>query len=372
MIGSNTGYNYGDDSDIDVDVNLKDVTADEAFAIFKEHFFDSKKLTGTNNDINYYLNAEADWEEKLDVLKTGERGNAYSVLDDVWIVKQEDKIQIPFSYVANFTKIFMSGLDDKVQEYELSKLELDYYTKLEETDEVKDQIDGIKRDIESSLDSINFMAGMIHEMRKEGYNGDIQDSFIEAGRGNLSVQNMAYKVLEKMGYKEKISKYVKIRENLKQGIKDGKFMLEAKIDELAEGIKIEHEHKPTYDKISKYYEHMGKMPPEETVYEWIAKDHLAEFKQYYTYLIAMEEEMKAKMESKKDLLKVGELGQIFGTATKILKGLGIIKKEAKFTDTKSVGQEEEVLGEDTVILDDEATKHVIPTNELSELATTRG
>lgn len=70
------------------------------------------------------------------------------------------------------------------------------------------------------------------------------------------------------------------------------YIMSDRASQLKLGIKIESEHKKTYNKIKAYYESRGEMPPPEMVYQWIAEDHLDEFKTYYTALQAMEEELK--------------------------------------------------------------------------------
>jgi hypothetical protein len=66
--------------------------------------------------------------------------------------------------------------------------------------------------------------------------------------------------------------------------------------EFAWGVKTEREHKPTYEWLKKYIQsHGGKLPSETEFYAKIAEDHLREFSNYYTALMAMEEELqKAK------------------------------------------------------------------------------
>ena len=70
--------------------------------------------------------------------------------------------------------------------------------------------------------------------------------------------------------------------------------------ELDMGKEVEKEHDPTYDKIKKYYESYGDFPNKELVFMWIAKDHLQEFKDYYTRLAQMEKEAKAANNSGQD------------------------------------------------------------------------
>lgn len=68
-----------------------------------------------------------------------------------------------------------------------------------------------------------------------------------------------------------------------------------KASQLSIGTRIEAEHKDTLKFIKDYHEKHGKYPPEEEVYKQIARDHLSEFKDYYTRLIAMEKQAEKEM-----------------------------------------------------------------------------
>jgi sulfur relay (sulfurtransferase) DsrC/TusE family protein len=69
-----------------------------------------------------------------------------------------------------------------------------------------------------------------------------------------------------------------------------------KATELETGTKIESEHKDTMKFIKEYQKKYGKLPPAEEVYKSIAKDHLSEFKDYYTRLQQMEKQAEQDME----------------------------------------------------------------------------
>jgi len=71
------------------------------------------------------------------------------------------------------------------------------------------------------------------------------------------------------------------------------------IKQLAIGTKVEHEHKPTYNRIKKYLASKGTMPPLNTYAKWTAMDHLKEFDDYYEELAKMEK--KLKKEAQMDL-----------------------------------------------------------------------
>ena len=52
--------------------------------------------------------------------------------------------------------------------------------------------------------------------------------------------------------------------------------------ELKMGIKIESEHKDTYDFIKQFYKKHKRFPTQKEVYKKIAKDHIKEDPKYYT------------------------------------------------------------------------------------------
>ena len=54
--------------------------------------------------------------------------------------------------------------------------------------------------------------------------------------------------------------------------------------QLNQGVKIEQEHKSTYDLIKRYFIENKTMPPENTFYLSIAKDHIKEHPDYYSRL----------------------------------------------------------------------------------------
>ena len=54
--------------------------------------------------------------------------------------------------------------------------------------------------------------------------------------------------------------------------------------QLKMGIKIEREHKDTYNFIKEYFKKHKKMPTQKEVFTKIAKDHIEEKKDYYTKL----------------------------------------------------------------------------------------
>jgi sulfur relay (sulfurtransferase) DsrC/TusE family protein len=58
-----------------------------------------------------------------------------------------------------------------------------------------------------------------------------------------------------------------------------------KSNQLRLGIKIEGEHKPTYNYLKDYVTKHKHLPPQKLFYKQIAQNHLAENKNYYNKLI---------------------------------------------------------------------------------------
>lgn len=98
--------------------------------------------------------------------------------------------------------------------------------------------------------------------------------------------------MSKMDDKD-VSKWAK--EKLTEGKEES---FEYDNEQMAMGIEVEKEHKPTYEMIEDYYTKNQRMPPETNVYQAIAEDHLRdEHPKYYTYLMDAEELMKRDLEN---------------------------------------------------------------------------
>lgn len=79
------------------------------------------------------------------------------------------------------------------------------------------------------------------------------------------------------------------------------------VDELEMGIKVEMEHVATFKKIEEYYMKNKQMPSEKQMAEWVTRDHLKEFNDYYTRLKKMEGSQGLKESQVGDLyIQIGE------------------------------------------------------------------
>lgn len=209
IIGSSVGWQYTDSSDIDVSIET-DIPTETIKKIWKQ-------LPNGNllkkHPVNYYLTT--------DLKDVTDSENAYDVLKDTWVKKQnKDELSkhIPFGYVMEIAKFFMSGVDDRIQEYEADKVELDYLKVAGKDDglneEEKNKLISLKEnELKADLDAINVAHQMLKAFRWQAFQGNnptelMVDIKIKA---NDSINNLIYKMIEKMGYFDKLEKYENLR-----------------------------------------------------------------------------------------------------------------------------------------------------------------
>lgn len=212
IIGSSVGWQYTNTSDIDVSIET-DIEPAKIKQIWK--LLPNGQLL-KEHPVNYYLTS--------DLKDVSESENAYDVLKDVWVKKQnkEDiEKRVPFSYIMEITKFFLSGVDDRIQEYEADKVELDYLNSVSKDDGVDEQekqklIAQKETELKADLDSIYIAHLMLKGFRNQAFrDGHAADLIIDIkSKGNSSINNTIYKMVEKMGYFEKLEKYEKEREKL--------------------------------------------------------------------------------------------------------------------------------------------------------------
>lgn len=216
QIGSSSGFQYTDTSDIDVSVvtDLDEPTRQELVATLPN----GKLVDGTQMPINYYFNSPGNPFN----LKNAE--NCYDVLNGTWIKKvPSSKLVIPYSYLLELAKFFMNSLDLTFSQLERDKQEYlqDKALDPNEVDisekEKKEAMDKKIVDIKADLDSLRMgnhvIRGFLHEVYYE--NGEsavppfqLTITMPTVDDPRLSVNNLVYKILEKYGYRERIDKTI--------------------------------------------------------------------------------------------------------------------------------------------------------------------
>lgn len=213
IIGSSVGWQYTDVSDIDVSIetDIPETTIKQIWKLLPNGNLLNK------HPINYYLTT--------DLTDVNNSENAYDVLQDTWVKKQnkEDlKKHIPFSYVMEIAKFFLSGVDDRIQEYETDKIELDYLKAAGKDDGIEEQekaelIARKETELKADLDAINVAHQMLKAFRWQAFQGDNPTGLIIdiKTKANGSINNLIYKMtMDKMGYEEKLKKYEDLREKM--------------------------------------------------------------------------------------------------------------------------------------------------------------
>jgi len=211
MIGSSTGYQYSKTSDVDVNVQV-DVDAKELEDIWNI-LPNGNKLPGTEHPINYYLVTDDSAVKNADA--------SYNITNNEWIKKPvKDDYKVPYNYGLEIAKFFMYGIDNKIAELERDLEEIKMYKDYlndKDVDIDKDQLQATismkEMEIRADLDSLGMAHHLARSFRQEAFEDGYEPKFlitIETKSPNESLNNVIYKILERFGYFDKISKYDKL------------------------------------------------------------------------------------------------------------------------------------------------------------------
>jgi hypothetical protein len=204
FLGSNTGYQYSNGSDIDINIQL-DIT-DEKLMELATILPNGNLLTGTQHPINYYI-----VNKLMNISKM--RGAFYDILKDQWVIEPfKEDIEVSFLYIIELAKGFMVWIDNTIGELERDIKELKMYESYvnsgkKDRGEFQKEIDRKYREIDADYDSLKVVANFIHTFRVEGFEGENDEFIMKDEKGNFSIQNQVYKILDKFGYLEKLIQY---------------------------------------------------------------------------------------------------------------------------------------------------------------------
>jgi hypothetical protein len=205
FVGSNTGFQYTDTSDMDIHIWIPDTTEEQGHK-FKEIFPQDLKLPGTEIPVQFYVIG-------VDESKGFEgKGAMYDVEKDEWIIPPlRSDIKVPYSHIMEIAKFFMEGIDNRCMELEADEKELEHLIKYIETvkeedekKEIQAKIDAKKAKLVADIDSIIVADEVLYGYRSDAYSGKLFGTNLQMGTGNESVQAAVYKVIEELGYKQKI------------------------------------------------------------------------------------------------------------------------------------------------------------------------
>jgi hypothetical protein len=216
LMGSMTGYQYTDTSDIDVNFVI-DIKDEDKLKEMRKALPNNHTLPGTKHPVNYYLVTEVKDEWK-------KAGPIYDIFKDRWIhhpskeKKVEESIIIgSYRVVIEIARFFLSGLDSIITEYNSDVAAYNAYNgflltanKKEDVRDLKELIKFKLGEIVSDIDGIKLGRHMLHSLRDEAFVEDkefeISTQIVIKDNANASINNLVYKYIEKLGYFEKLQK----------------------------------------------------------------------------------------------------------------------------------------------------------------------
>lgn len=218
ILGSSVTYQYNDSADIDINVKISNIP-NSIYKDLRRILPNGNMLFNTQHPINFFL--------VTDEYNLKNTFAAYDLLNDKWIKEPEKiNIKIPYSYVIEIAKFFIAGVDNRISEYEHDNNELKYYKELLKTNKETTEIDEINRiiiskeqELMADLDAIKIAHNVIRAFRKEAFIDENTNTKylinIDNDSPNYSINNIVYKIIETLGYFEKLEKYEKIHKELK-------------------------------------------------------------------------------------------------------------------------------------------------------------
>ncbi len=215
LIGSSAGYNYNSSSDIDLNVKVSGVNNEELKSVLSM-LPNGNLLPNTEHPINYFLVTDDNAVKQAD--------NAYDLLNDSWIKDPvKENIKVPYNYILEIAKVFMSGIDNRIMEYESDVKELNYYKSLlndkeSDDDDIQERIGIKEEEIKADLDALYIAHNVIRAFRGEAFKDEMGTEYlikIENDSPNYSINNMVYKIMESSGYFDKLIKLEKERDRYK-------------------------------------------------------------------------------------------------------------------------------------------------------------
>jgi len=218
LIGSSTGFQYTDTSDIDITVisNLTNEQREKIVPILPN----GHNIPDTQHPVNYFF-TEPDNPFDPDTAE-----NVYDVPSDKWEKQTpKEKIDAPQSYILQLAKFFMNAFDLTFSEYERDLQEYKEFKALNPENveisekEKKEAMDRKIVDLKTDLDSLRIGNYVIRGFLHDAYNKDkgpfeIHISIDGSDDPRKSVNNLVYKMLEKYGYREKLDKTIKFLEEM--------------------------------------------------------------------------------------------------------------------------------------------------------------
>lgn len=208
LLGSMTGFQYNDTSDIDINVVIS--VSDEKLKEMTKFLPNGHFLPGSKHPVNYFISnkMKSEWKKA---------GSMYDMLKDTWIVKpgkeKTETIVSNYKAVIEIARFFIAGLNSVISEYERDVIDYKTYesyledAKKDDKEEIQKLMQFKLQEILADIDSINIANFLIHSLRKKAF---LENKAFETKieifdkTANQSINNLIYKYIEKLGYFDKI------------------------------------------------------------------------------------------------------------------------------------------------------------------------
>jgi len=232
-IGSSTGFQYTDTSDLDIQVYIEILPGHE----FKEIFKLIKILPNGNNAINTQHPVNYFFIDENNPTDLNKVENLYNIDTEKW-EKQTDAndAEVPVLYVREISRLFTDALDlllgryDRDLQYLEDSLKLNPEVQSISKTEKDDAINKCIIQLRSDIDSMRLADKLIHGFRLQAYDDNnffhISINYMDDNDPRRSMNEAIYKTLDKFQYREK----------LKEKIDQGKELLD-KISSTGDGNK---------------------------------------------------------------------------------------------------------------------------------------
>lgn len=209
LLGSMAGFQYGQNADIDINIVID--LSDEKLKELVPLLPNGHNLPGTEHPVNYYLSKEKDpqWEKS---------GPLYNVLKDEWIRKpdKEEAQSVVQSYreIIEIARFFTSGLDSVMSEYYRDAADYKTYelyladANEQEKQDIKELMQFKLQEIIADIHSVRVGYHVMFSLRKEAFKDEKffkLHTEITTENPNLSINNIIYKYVERLGYLDKVN-----------------------------------------------------------------------------------------------------------------------------------------------------------------------
>lgn len=220
-IGSSTGFQYTDTSDLDVQVFVK-MKPDHDFDETKELIRilpNGHNIPGTHHPVNYFFvnvdNPTADHKYE----------NLYNINTKKWEKMSDKKINdIPVLYTREVSRLLTDGLDlllgryARDIEYLNDAIKITSKTHDISEKECKESIDRCITQVRADIDSMRLADKLIHGFRLEAYDDDnffhISINYMDDNDPRKSMNEAIYKTLDKFEYRAKLKANIKSGQEL--------------------------------------------------------------------------------------------------------------------------------------------------------------